>query len=87
MTSPKGGVIEIGRVFVSKKYRNKGIATKLFEAAEKQAKILNAKKLILDTYERLSDAVRLYKKLGFYQVEQFENLKHSPFSICMEKKI
>lgn len=80
-------LLKIGRVYVCKEYRNHGIATKLFENVEKVAKSDGATLLILDTYERLASAVNLYKKLGFKVVPQFEELKDSPFSICMSKQI
>lgn len=38
-------------------------------------------------YERLSDAIKLYKKLGFKVVEPFPELENLPYSICMSKTI
>ena len=81
------GNIEIGRVYVREEHRNQGIATKIFEKVLKEAIKKAANSLILDTYERLEDAVRLYKKWGFEVVQQFDNLKDSPYSICMMKKL
>jgi len=86
-TDVEKDIIEIGRVYVCEEYRKHGIATKLFEYAEEIAKNNGATSLILDTYERLSNAVNLYKKLGFKIVPQFPELKDSPFSICMAKEI
>ena len=80
-------IVEIARVYVCEEYRKQGIATKLFENVEKIAKKNGAKILNLDTYERLSDAVKLYKKLGFEIVAPFPEIKDSPYSICMSKKI
>lgn len=81
------GVVEIGLVFVKEKYRCYGVATKLFEYAENIAKDQGAKSLILDTYERLESAMRLYKKLGFNIVPQFKGFENSPYSICMKKDL
>lgn len=86
-TDVENETVEIGRVYVCKKYRRHGIATKLFENAEKVAKSNGAKTLVLDTYERLSNAVNLYKKLGFKIVPQFLKLSDSPYSICLSKEI
>lgn len=86
-TDVEDGIVEIGRVYVCEEYRKLGIATKMFENAEKVAKSNGATLLILDTYERLANAVNLYKKLGFKIVPQFEKLKNSPYSICMSKQI
>lgn len=81
------GNIEIGRVYVREEYRNQGIATKIFDKVLKSSIEKGANSLILDTYERLEDAVRLYKKWGFKLVPQFDNLKDSPYSICMKKNL
>ena len=67
------------------KYRQNKIATKLFEKAEEYAKELGANRIILDTYKRFTSAIALYKKIGFYEIDNY--LKYSPYSICMEKKI
>lgn len=81
------GIIEIDQIYVSDDFRNHGIATKLLENLEQIAKSLGANMLILDTYERLPNAIKLYKKLGFQIVPQFEHLKDSPYSICMQKNL
>lgn len=81
------GNIEIGRVYIREQYRNQGIATKIFKKVLDSAIEKGAKSLTLDTYERLENAVRLYKKWGFKIVPQFDNLKDSPYSICMKKDI
>lgn len=86
-TDVKNETVEIGRVYVCEEYRKQGIATKLFENVEKIAKKNGAKILKLDTYERLVDAIKLYKKLGFKIVEPFPEIKDSPYSICMSKTI
>lgn len=79
--------IEIGIVYVREKYRNQGIATEIFEKVLESSIKKGADSLTLDTYERLEDAVRLYKKWGFQVVPKFENLKDSPYSICMKKEL
>lgn len=77
------GVVELGRLYVLPEYRNQGVATKLFGIAENKAKENNAKKLILDTYKRFESAINLYKKLGFYEIDNY--ITDSPYSVCMEK--
>lgn len=79
--------VEIGRVVVLEEYRGKGLATKLLSEIERIAKEKGAKAMILDTYNRLSNAVNLYKRLGFQEVEHFPWLSNSPYSICMRKYI
>ena len=77
--------IEIGRVYVLKEYRNRKVATNLFLKAFETAKFLGAKRIVLDTYKRFDKAISLYKKLGFYEIDNY--LTYSPYSICMEKQI
>lgn len=79
--------IEIDRVFVRQEFRRHGIAQILFLEAEKIAKKKGAKTIILDTYERLSSAIKFYQKNGFEICEQNQELKlcNSPYSIQMKK--
>lgn len=78
-------IIEVGRLYVVPQYRNNGIASNLLIKVEDYARKLGAKALILDTYNRFESAVKLYKKLGFYEIENY--ISNSPYSICMEKTI
>ena len=78
-------IVEVGRLYVEPKYRNKGIATELFKQVEEQAKKIKAEKIILDTYDRFDKAIKLYKKLGFKEIDNY--IENSPYSVCMEKKI
>ncbi len=77
--------IELGRLYVMPEYRKKGVATLLFNTVFKYSKELNAKKIILDTYKRFENAISLYKKLGFYEIDNY--IENSPYSICMEKEL
>ena len=81
----KDGVAELGRLYVLSDYRNHGVATKLFDICCEQAKKDDAKKLILDTYQRFEAAIKLYKKIGFKEINNY--IDNSFYSICMEKII
>ncbi|MCI9434229.1 MAG: GNAT family N-acetyltransferase [Bacilli bacterium] len=85
ISKPIDNVVEIGRVYVLPEYRNKEIATKLFEKAFTIIQNEGNIAVTLNTYNRFKSAVHLYKKLGFKIVDTFPNLKYSPFSICMKK--
>lgn len=85
ISKPINNVVEIGRVYVLPEYRNKKIATRLFEKAFEIIKEDKNEAAILDTYKRFESAIHLYKKLGFRVVETFEHLKVSPYSVCMKK--
>ncbi len=75
--------VEIGRLYVLPEYRKNGIASMLFINVFMKAKELNAKKITLDTYKRFESAINLYKKLGFYEIDNY--IENSPYSVCMEK--
>ena len=77
--------IEVGRMYVLPEYRKSGIASMLFNNVFDRAKELYAKRVILDTYNRFEAAVKLYKKLGFHEIENY--MDYSPYSVCMEKII
>ena len=77
--------VEVGRMYVLPEYRKSGIASMLFNNVFDRAKGLNAKRVILDTYNRFEAAVKLYKKLGFHKIENY--MDYSPYSVCMEKII
>ena len=78
-------VIEVGRLYVLPEYRKNGIASMLFINVFDKARKLNAKRIILDTYKRFEAAISLYKKLGFYEINNY--IADSPYSVCMEKII
>jgi|GEM_PF-1923179 len=80
--------VEIARVFTDTQFRNLGLCTRLFEGAQKFARDNNAKRLVLDTYERCTEAVSLYKKLGFEIVKKHSwSDDDSPYSIYMQKPL
>ena len=78
-------IVEVGRLYVLPEYRKNGIALELFNNVFNKAKELNAKKIILDTYKRFEAAIKLYERLGFYEIDNY--IADSPYSICMEKTI
>ncbi len=85
ISKPVNNIVEIGRVYVLPEYRNKKIARNLFEEAFIIIKQEGNKSAILNSYKRFEAAVHLYKKLGFQIVDTFDDLKNSPYSICMKK--
>ena len=87
ITEVENEICNIGRLFVKEKYRNKGIATKLLNEAEKYAKKEKARVLRLYTYERFVEAVRLYEKFGFKKMIKHEFNPDFAFSIDMEKRM
>ena len=83
MKEKNNDTVEVGRLYVLPEYRKKGIASMLFNNVFDKSKELKAKKVILDTYKRFEAAIKLYKKLGFYEIDNYIDV--SPYSVCMEK--
>lgn len=66
------GTVEIKRMFVNPDQRGKGVGTKLVEALVQQARLLGAKRIILDSYHKMHGAHRIYRAAGFEEVGPWE---------------
>lgn len=77
--------VEIKRMYVKPEYRGKGIAIKILNELENWAKVKGYKSSILETGLKQNEAINLYSKLGYYQIENFGQYKGNTNSICMEK--
>lgn len=64
---------EMKRLYVRPKYRGLGLADKLIQRLIADAKEIGYQAMLLDTLPFLEAAVHLYKKLGFYEVECYNN--------------
>ncbi|GLY41231.1 N-acetyltransferase [Amycolatopsis sp. NBRC 101858] len=67
------GVSELTKVFVKPAHRGSGIAPLLVAAAEDAARRLGATLMRLDTRDDLVEARALYAKLGYDEVEPFND--------------
>ena len=56
---------ELKRLYVRPQFRGKGIARMLCERILEEAEKTGYREIYLDTLPELSDAIRLYEKLGF----------------------
>lgn len=67
----EGTVCEMKRLYVKPETRGTGLGAKLAEQIIKIAQNLGYQTMRLDTLERLTDAMNLYKKLGFKKTEAY----------------
>ncbi|MFZ4834251.1 GNAT family N-acetyltransferase [Rouxiella sp. Mn2063] len=81
------GIAEIKRVFVDPHCRGQGIAVKLVQAVELQARKRNISRLYLETGIYQPHAVGLYRRLGFQQTECFGSYIDDPLSVYMVKDL
>lgn len=62
---------EMKRLYVRPDYRGKGIASALVKRILEDASELGYTSIYLDTLSSLTDAVRLYQKMGFERIESY----------------
>lgn len=62
---------EMKRLFVRPEFRGYGIGRLISERLINEAQNAGYRKMLLDTLPFLKDALRLYKKLGFYEIPRY----------------
>lgn len=62
------GRCEMKRLYVRPEYRGRGIARQLIQKIADDARQMGFRHLLLDTLPALEDAVRLDRRLGFYEI-------------------
>lgn len=72
-----GATAELTKLFTVEKRRGEGIGSRLLLRLEDAARSRDAQVLRLDTRASLSEACRLYERLGFEQVPPFNEEKYS----------
>lgn len=79
--------VEVKRMFVSIDKRGKGIAEAILNDLQKWAKELGYKKCILETGDKMVEAIGLYKKNGFAIISNYGQYASIETSVCFEKEI
>lgn len=71
----KGGQVygEIKRLWVSKDVRRAGLARRLMDAAEAQARDLGFDRLRLDTNRALPEAIAMYRNWGWNEIPRYND--------------
>ena len=64
-------IAELKRMYIKPAIRNTGGGTMLLEKALDAAKLLGYKKIRLDTLAKMTPAINLYKKNGFYEIAPY----------------
>jgi GNAT superfamily N-acetyltransferase len=81
----KSGCGEIKRMYLREKWRGRGIAQKLLEAAEQFARDARYEWLFLDTAPGMNAAARLYESNGYERCERYNDNRQA--TIFMKKRI
>lgn len=83
----KNSTAEIKRMYVRKNFRGKGISKLILKALENLAVELNYKRVILETGIYQPEAVALYKKYGYSEINCYGRHADEPDGLCFEKKL
>lgn len=75
---------EMKRLYVRQAFRGNKIADKLVKIIIQDAKEIGYKSMLLDTLPFLEGAIHLYEKLGFYEIEAYNN---SPMDTSIYMKL
>lgn len=79
--------IEIKRMFVDAHHRRNGFSIKILTELEKWASKLGHSKALLETGKGQPEAIALYKRCGYQQIENYGPYIGFKNSICMKKSI
>lgn len=73
LTKEREGICELKRLYMRPAYRGKGYSRALVEKVMEDAKRFGYAKMRLDTFPMMEQAIGLYKSLGFYKIEQYND--------------
>ena len=62
---------EMKRLYVRSEFRGKHIGNTLVQKIIDGAKEIGYKYIVLDTFPFLTSAIKMYKNMGFYEIEQY----------------
>ncbi|SDL73789.1 Acetyltransferase (GNAT) family protein [Salinimicrobium catena] len=79
--------MEIKRMFVPIEMRGKGIAVEILDNLEKWAKEMNYSKCVLETGDKMLEAIRLYKKSNYKVIPNYGQYVNIETSVCFRKEI
>ncbi len=78
---------EIKRMYVTPSFRGRGTGRALLAALEGEARSLGATRLVLETGERMPEAVAFYERAGFTVIPPFDEYVGARLSLCMGKEL
>ena len=77
--------MEIKRMYVPIEMRGQGIAVRVLNELEGWARELGFEKCILETGDKMLEAIGLYKKCGYKTIKNYGQYSNIENSICFEK--
>jgi putative acetyltransferase len=79
--------VEIKRMFVKPEHRGTGIATRILSELESWAAGLGFSRSVLETGKKQLEAINLYKKRGYAQIENYGQYAGMENSVCFARRI
>ena len=79
--------MEIKRMYVPVEMRGKGVAVAVLKELEDWARELGYEKCILETGDKMPEAIGLYKKSGYKIIKNYGQYANIENSICFEKEL
>lgn len=79
--------MEVKRMFVPLELRGQGIASHVLKELEKWSEELNFFHLILETGEKMPEAIQLYKKNNYKIIPNYGQYVGVETSVCFEKHL
>jgi GNAT superfamily N-acetyltransferase len=79
--------VEIKRMFVAAPFRGRGIARRILQGLESEARRRGYVRSLLETAVRQPEAMALYRACGYSEIEPFEPYIGSARSICFGKTL
>ena len=72
------------RLYIKPEFRGHKIASQLIKTIIEDAKSIGYQTMLLDTLPFLQGSIHLYKKIGFYEIESYNN---SPLDTSIYMKL
>ena len=79
--------VEIKRMYVRQAHRGHGIAGRLLEALEGEARRRGFSRAVLETGTRQPEAIALYRRHGYQPIPNFGDYVDLAFSVCFGKSL
>lgn len=78
---------ELKRMYTVPAVRGRGVASAILAALEAEARALGAKRVVLETGVRQTEALALYRSRGYAPLEPFGEYVGKPLSLCLAKTL
>ncbi len=79
--------VEVKRMFVEPEMRGRGVAKQILAHLEGAGRELGARRAVLETGVYQDEAIGLYRRAGYREVDCWGEYTTSPTSVCYEKAI